>query len=125
MGLTAAGFLLLGRPLAQGFVGDGPGEAPTVALAAGLLAVAGVFQVFDGVQVVASGALRGMGDVRVPTALALGAYWAVALPACWALGFRSGAGPVGVWAAVWRMNTVVSGVDGGRGRGPSRPCRHG
>ena len=110
MAACASGFLLAGRVLARGFVGDAPGEEPTVALAAGLLAIAGVFQVFDGAQVVGMGALRGLGDVRVPTLVALAAYWAVALPACWALGFPLGGGPRGVWVGLALGLAVAAGA---------------
>lgn len=100
MTLAAGVFLLAGRPLARGFVGSGPTEEATVALAAGLLAVAGIFQVADGVQVVGAGALRGLGDVRVPTLIALAAYWGIALPACWLFGFALDGGPRGVWVGL-------------------------
>ena len=71
-----------------------------IALSAKLLIVAAIFQLLDGAQVVGSGALRGVGDVRVPTLITFVAYWVVALPGGWLLAFRLGAGPVGVWTGL-------------------------
>jgi MATE family multidrug resistance protein len=71
-----------------------------IALSAKLLIVAAIFQLLDGAQVVGSGALRGVGDVRVPTLITFVAYWVVALPGGWLLAFKLGAGPVGVWAGL-------------------------
>ena len=62
-----------------------------------LLAVAGVFQVFDGAQVINSGALRGLTDVKLPAAITFVAYWVIALPTAYRLGFRGGFGGVGIW----------------------------
>ena len=56
-----------------------------------------LFQLFDGTQVVASGALRGLTDVKVPTVITFVAYWLVSLPLGYGLAFHSGLGPRGVW----------------------------
>jgi len=93
MALTAVMFLTLPGPLARAFSDD----APVVAAAALLLPIAGVFQVFDGIQVVAAGALRGVGDTRVPMILNLVGFWLVGLPVSAALGFGLGVGPPGIW----------------------------
>jgi len=90
---TAIMFLTLPGPLARVFSSD-----PTVvAAAAALLPIAGVFQVFDGLQVAGAGALRGIGDTRVPMILNLVGFWLIGLPACVVLGFVRGMGPQGVW----------------------------
>lgn len=68
-----------------------------VALAAELLLVAALFQLFDGVQCVGLGVLRGLSDIRMPTFLALAAYWLVALPLAYFLGFGLGLGVHGIW----------------------------
>ncbi len=68
-----------------------------VDLAAGLLLVAALFQMFDGVQCVGLGVLRGLSDVKIPTFLALTAYWAVALPLAYYLGFVVKLGVYGIW----------------------------
>lgn len=93
MSLTAVLFLSVPEPLARVFSDDGA----VVTAAAALLPIAGVFQVFDGVQVAAAGALRGIGDTRVPMILNLVGFWFIGLPACVGLGFTAGIGPRGVW----------------------------
>ena len=55
-------------------------------MAAQLLLVAAIFQVFDGAQVIGVGALRGLTDVRVPAALTFAAYWLLSLPLGYWLG---------------------------------------
>jgi len=73
-------------------------ELPAVrALAATLIPIAGAFQVFDGTQVVSAGALRGLGDTRVPMLIGLVGFWLVGLPVSVALGFGAGLGPIGLW----------------------------
>ena len=70
---------------------------PAVPVAVSLLGVAAVFQVVDGTQAVAAGALRGMSDTRVPFVIAAAGYWAVGFAVSVALGFGLGWGPRGVW----------------------------
>lgn len=89
-------FALGGELLARGFSAD----REVIALAGRLLAVAAVFQVFDGGQVVGSGALRGLTDVKVPTAITFAAYWVLAIPCAYLLGVRGGLGAVGIWTAL-------------------------
>ncbi len=66
-------------------------------LAAGLLLIAAMFQVSDGIQGVGLGILRGMADTRIPTGITLIAYWIVGLPAGYLMGFSGGMGANGVW----------------------------
>lgn len=66
-------------------------------LAVVLLGVAALFQVADGLQVTAAGALRGLADVKVPLMIVLTAYWVIGLPVGWAAGFVLGGGAVGLW----------------------------
>ncbi|PID70864.1 MAG: MATE family efflux transporter [Flavobacteriales bacterium] len=68
-----------------------------IALAAKLIMVAAVFQIFDGLQVVALGALRGLQDVKIPTFFTLIAYWVVGFPVCYFLGDESRYGSMGIW----------------------------
>lgn len=68
-------------------------------MAARLMLFAAVFQVFDGTQAVGGAILRGLQDVRIPTLITLLAYWVVALPLCYLLGFVWNWGLDGVWAA--------------------------
>jgi len=93
MVLTAA--LLLSFPtwFARWFSND----LEVVRAAALLLPIAGVFQVFDGLQVVSSGALRGVADTRVPMVLTLVGFWLFGLPASAWLGFQTELGPAGIW----------------------------
>jgi MATE family multidrug resistance protein len=62
-----------------------------------LLAVAAAFQLFDGLQVVATGVLRGVGDTRTPMLANLGGHWIIGLPIGAALCFRIGWGVTGLW----------------------------
>ncbi|MFC0777003.1 MATE family efflux transporter [Flavobacterium sp. HJSW_4] len=72
-------------------------DANVVALAAQLLIIAALFQLFDGTQVVGLGTLRGMGDVNIPTFITFIAYWLIGLPAAYFLGIYLDAGVNGIW----------------------------
>jgi multidrug resistance protein, MATE family len=67
----------------------------TLAIARPLLLIAAVFQIFDGVQAVVSGALRGAGDARVPFFACLLAYWLVGFPIAFTL--KKSMGVAGLW----------------------------
>jgi MATE family multidrug resistance protein len=73
------------------------GDPAVIAVSSGLLFVGAFFQLFDGVQVVATGALRGAGDTRTPMLCHLIYYWAVGLPVGIFLCFRAGWGARGFW----------------------------
>lgn len=92
-GLVALVFLLGGRAFA-GLLSTDP---EVVALAAILFIAVAILQVADGIQSTALGALRGMMDNRVPTAITLIAYWPLALPAAYLIGFVWDHGALGVW----------------------------
>lgn len=66
-------------------------------IAVKLLYIAACFQLFDGVQVVTSSALRGTGDTRVPLVANLIAYWAFAIPLGFTLGVAMKMGAIGLW----------------------------
>ena len=68
-----------------------------VAIARRLFAIAALFQVFDGIQVIAAGALRGHKDAMVPLMLATIGYWGVGFAGGWLLAFPLGYGAVGLW----------------------------
>lgn len=72
-------------------------ELPVVEMTAGLLVIAGLFQLSDGIQVVGLGTLRGMADVKFPTLITLVAYWVVGLPLGYFLAFHAGFGEQGIW----------------------------
>lgn len=99
MALAAAVLFAAPRPIALLFNLDParPGDAEVIALVVRLLTVAAVFQVFDGAQAIAAGALRGYKDTRIPMILAAVSYWAVGFPVAWALAFALEAGPLGIW----------------------------
>jgi MATE family multidrug resistance protein len=93
MVLSALAFRLFPVALARVYTGD----ATVVALAATLIPIAGVFQVFDGVQAVAAGVLRGIGDTHAPAIINVVGFWLIGLPVSWWLAFREGGGAVGLW----------------------------
>lgn len=68
-----------------------------VPLAAQLLIIGGLFQLFDGIQVVGLGTLRGMGDVKIPTFITFFAYWIIGLPVAYLLGIQFSIGVKGIW----------------------------
>ena len=72
-------------------------DPDVVALAASLLLIAGLFQLADGVQVTAMGALRGLADVRVPMLLVFTFYWLLAIPISCFAAFVCKAGAAGIW----------------------------
>lgn len=85
---------VLGKDLLPGFYVD---EQDVIQVASSLLVIAAFFQIFDGVQVVALGALRGLEDVKMPTLVAVVAYWLIGLPLGYAFGFELGLGVKGIW----------------------------
>jgi len=72
-------------------------DAAVVAVAASLIPIAGVFQVFDGLQVVAIGVLRGVADTRAPMLINILGFWLMGLPVSWWLGVHQRQGPAGLW----------------------------
>ena len=92
--LVAALVLALVPRVLAGLFSDDP---DVIDIAAALLRIAAVFQLFDGIQVVAAGALRGAGEVRVPFLAVVGAHWLVGFPTAWLLGFGLGWGARGLW----------------------------
>jgi MATE family multidrug resistance protein len=93
MAFSALVLLLVPGALARVYTND----PSTIAMASTLIPIAGVFQVFDGTQVVSIGVLRGSGDTRTPMLVNLVGYWFVALPLALWLGRGLGLGPVGLW----------------------------
>ncbi len=68
-----------------------------LAVAVVLLPLAGMFQVFDGIQGVVVGVLRGIADTRVPMLIHLTGFWVVGFPIAWLLGFTWERGATGLW----------------------------
>ena len=71
-----------------------------VGVAAMLLAIAALFQIFDGMQAIAAGALRGYRDTTVPLLLAVIGYWGIGFAGGWLLAFPAGYGPIGLWSGL-------------------------
>ena len=95
---TAAAMLLVPSWLLAAYVDpDAARNAALVGLAVQYLAVAAAFQLTDGVQVVAAGALRGLQDTRVPMWIAVFSYWAIGFALAIGLGFGTGLQGIGVW----------------------------
>ena len=92
------------------------------AVAGGLLLLAGVFQLSDGLQVGAMGALRGFKDTRLPLAITLAAYWGIGFPLAYEAGIIKGHGPVGVWWGLIAGLAVAAVLLIGRFRFVSRPA---
>jgi multidrug resistance protein, MATE family len=90
---TALVFLAAPRVLLMLFTRD----ATVIATGVSLLAVAAMFQIFDGLQVTATGALRGLGDTHTAMVWNLIGHWGVGLPLGWWLCFRGGWGVIGLW----------------------------
>jgi len=93
MALSACVLLALPGMFASAYTSV-PGVVTVAAL---LIPIAGVFQVFDGLQVVSAGVLRGAGDTRAPLVSNVLGFWLVGMPVSLWLGFRAGLGVVGLW----------------------------
>jgi MATE family multidrug resistance protein len=106
MAFASIVFLIIPRQLSELYTTD----VATIALAATLLPVAGVFQLFDGCQAVTAGILRGAGDTRVPMLINLGGFWICGIPLSILLGFRTSMGPVGLWWGLAAALAVVAAI---------------
>jgi len=105
MACASAVFLLIPRALIGAFTSD----ASVLRIGTSLLFVAAVFQLFDGLQGVATGVLRGLGDTRTPMLWNLGAHWFIGLPLGYGLCFVAGLGVIGLW---WGLSSglIICGV---------------
>lgn len=103
--MACAGIVLFffARPIARIYTP----ELAVVSAGATLLLVAAVFQLFDGMQVVATGALRGAGNTRVPMLANLIGYWVIGLPLGALLCFKLKLGAVGMWAGLCLALVVI------------------
>lgn len=93
---TAAIFVFGGDLLAKAYIKN----ADVIALATKLLVIAGIFQLFDGLQVASAGLLRGMQDVRFPAVMGIISYWVLAIPTGIFLAFPQGWGAQGMWTGL-------------------------
>ncbi|WP_187430021.1 Multidrug resistance protein NorM [Roseobacter fucihabitans] len=96
--LTVVLFLLMPEDLISLFMQrDEPQREAILAIGVGLLAMAALFQLVDGAQVIALGLLRGIQDTRVPMICAGLSYWVVGIPCSYLFGFVLGFGGIGIW----------------------------
>lgn len=93
MVFTAIMFLIFRNYLPLFFTTD----PAVIDIAANLLLIAALFQLFDGAQAVGLGILRGLGDVNVPTVLTFFAYWVIGIPTGYLLGIKMNLGIEGIW----------------------------
>ena len=101
-----------------------PRNAATVAIGVSLLGLAALFQIFDGLQVAAAGALRGLKDTRIPMLFCFVSYWVVGMPLAAALGFGLDMAPQGLWWGLVVGLFAASCMLGLRFRLLSRRLRH-
>ncbi len=96
--MSLAGLLFLAVP--EGLVRAFSNDREVVAIGVTLLTVAAFFQLFDGIQVVATGNMRGLGDTRTPMLANLAGHWLVGLPVGAGLCFGAGLGITGLWVGL-------------------------
>ncbi len=101
MSCFAFGFVLLKDMLPWIFTEN----IEVVKIASGLLVVAALFQLSDGMQVVILGGLRGLQDVNIPTGLTFVAYWLIGFPICYYLGSIAEMGTLGIWIGLFTALT--------------------
>jgi MATE family multidrug resistance protein len=93
--MSAAGVLLWVAPAF--IIGRFIDNREVIAAGVVLLRIAAFFELFDGIQIVATGALRGLGETRTPMIAHLVGYWVVGMPVVWVLCFPLGWGAPGIW----------------------------
>jgi MATE family, multidrug efflux pump len=106
MAMAAASFVLMPRMLIGLFTRD----AAVLALGSSLLFVAAIFQLFDGLQGVTTGVLRGLGDTRTPMITNLAAHWLFGLPVGYTLCFTWEYGVIGLWVGLSTGLILAGGV---------------
>lgn len=105
--MTASGLLFFAIP--RQLIGLFSTDIAVLNLGSSLLYLAAVFQLFDGIQGVATGTLRGLGDTRTPMIVNLWAHWLVGLPVSYSLCFIFGWGVQGLWIGL-SLGLIVTGV---------------
>ena len=84
-------------------------EPAVLSLGTSLLYIAAVFQLFDGIQGVITGTLRGLGDTRTPMVVNLAAHWLIGLPVSYTLCFVFGWGVRGLWWGL-SLGLIITGI---------------
>lgn len=107
---TATMMLVAARPIVSLYVDPGdPANAAMIGFAVQFMMVAAAFQLFDGVQAVAAGALRGLSDTRVPMLIAILGYWVPGASASIGLGLYTPLAGIGVWLGLLVSLVCVAG----------------
>jgi MATE family multidrug resistance protein len=98
MVLTALVIWLFPRAILHLYIDpEDPANAAMVGFALQFMAVAAMFQLFDGAQAVGAGVLRGLQDTRVPMLIAIGGYWIPGVGTAVLLGFFTPLRGLGIW----------------------------
>ncbi|HQV03310.1 MULTISPECIES: MATE family efflux transporter [unclassified Novosphingobium] len=109
MAITALIMLLIPTVVLRLYVDPAaPQNAVLVSLAVQYMMVAAAFQLFDGAQAVAAGALRGLQDTSMPLAIALFGYWSIGFTVSYGLGLHTSLGGLGVWIGLALGLVVVA-----------------
>jgi multidrug resistance protein, MATE family len=106
MAVAALSLVAAPRPIIAAYTAD----AAVVGVGASLLRVAAAFQLFDGLQVVSTGVMRGLGDTRTPMVCNLVGHWALGLPVGYLLCFYTSLRVVGLWVGLSTGLIAVGGV---------------
>jgi MATE family multidrug resistance protein len=106
MAFTAVFFIIFSKPL----IGLYTADTEVHAIARQILWIVALFQISDGAQTVAAGALRGMADTRTSMWANLLGHWLIGLPLGIFLGFKQMWGLTGIWTGLAAGLTVVAGI---------------
>ena len=96
MGVCALVFFFGREYLVRGYTQ----EMSIISIAVALVVWGAIFQLFDGIQAVSLGLLRGLQDYKIPTAITVISYWAVGIPLCYYIGIYQKVGAVGIWVGL-------------------------